>query len=139
MDTYFIHIKRDNNTNNHSKDELKRIIIENIKDLNNENILDSDIKILDDNNSNKININLIGNIVINKNNIMCNLCNKKIKNNTKAKILDCDDVYHIKCINNYLNNSLYKDCPVCNIEYITHYIEHQNINFNINTNVNLNN
>jgi hypothetical protein len=134
--TYFIHVKKDINLLDRSSDDLINLIKQNIKEYNNitdtfnENILEDDIKILNSKNIKDINIDLIGNIVINKNNIKCGLCDKKIKNNTRAKILDCGDVFHIKCINNHLKNSLYKSCPFCNIEYISHIMENNEINNN---------
>jgi len=131
--TYFIHIKKDNNLLHNSTDDLINLIKQNIKEYSNnidifsENILEDDIKLFNSNNINNLNIDLIGSIVTNKSNIKCEICDKRIKNNIKEKLLDCGDIFHIKCINNHLKNSLYKNCPCCNIEYISNIIENNNI------------
>ena len=125
--TYFIHVKKEMGLLHKSTDDLINLIKQNIKEQLNENILEEDIKLLNEDKIKEYNIDKIGSIVTNKKNIKCNICDKKIINNTKVKLLDCGDVFHIKCINNHLKESLYKNCPCCNIEYISNIINNEEI------------
>jgi len=135
--TYFVHIKKEDMY----KDDLIETIKNNIYNLNpNEIINENNIIKLDMEMINKINKNNIGRIEYNNNNnIKCDLCDKKIKINSKIKILDCDNKFHIKCINSYFKSSCYLDCPICGIEYLSNNInktDDNNIYNNINNNIN---
>ena len=129
--TYFIHLKKDLLTSNDTSYENLLNLIKNNID-NEEEIMIDNIKILDKDKN--IDIDLIGKTLKNTEIINCSLCNKRIKMNSKYKILDCNDIFHIKCINNYLLKSEYKTCPCCNIENISKHIKSNNIN-----NLNINN
>jgi len=106
--THFIYLnKKDIN----SIDDVKKITR---IDININNTI-----IINNSNINNINSNNIGKILLSDGNNKCDLCQEYIKIKSKYKILKCNHMFHIKCINNKLHNDIYKKCTKCNIENIT--------------------
>lgn len=109
--TYFIHIKKNDINNFEDILDLKHLI--------DPTILDNSYELKIMNKSDLENIKKIGkNLKSNKNNL-CSKCNEVIIKKTVFKELDCKHRFHLKCIEEHLENDMYKKCIICNVEHIT--------------------
>lgn len=109
--TYFIHLKK-NDINN-----IDDIL--NLKNLIDPTLFDDSYELKIMTKSDLYNVKKIGKNLRSNKNILCNQCNKIITKGTIFKELDCKHRFHKKCIEQQLENDIYKKCIICNVEHIT--------------------
>ena len=116
--TYIVKIKKDDIKDIDDIEEIKKILELQIGfNIDNESILT-----FDNDKLNKINIKTIGKRKKNKNDEICNHCNKLVKSNSYMRVLNCGHKFHNKCINNYFSKHIYLPCPLCKCEHISSQI-----------------
>ena len=109
--TYFIHLKK--NDINNIEDILK------LKNLIDPTMSDDSYELRIMNKSDLENIKKIGKNLKSNIDTTCAKCDKIITKGLIFKELDCKHRFHKKCIEEHLENDIYKKCIICNVEHIT--------------------